>query len=296
MDQQEVYNKQKKLSLAVLISDLPNMAAVAISAFVSNSLIVWLDFIDSLSGLLGDLIVVLLSRKMSKDLRYEYNYGVGKIEAMTALMSEGLEVFGLLFVLGFSVYQLFFPEKPSDLLIFVVVLKVLNVCVDAVFLKKQYDINKLGDTHVTQSEVLSEIASLLFDAAALVSLLFVWLLRNSIVSWYISPILSLVIASVLIVMCVKHIRHAVSELADKTLPEEEQLKILKVLTKHDKEYSSFGSIKSRCNGTSVTIDISVSFAPETTFEEILKFQHEIQQELSENIEGCNVAVVIDGTE
>lgn len=296
MDQQEVYNKQKKLSLAVMIYDMPNMIAVTISAFVSNSLIVWLDFIDSLSGIISDLIVVLLSRKMSRDLRYEYNYGVGKIEAMTALMSEGLEVFGLLIVLGFSVYQLFFPEKPSELLIFVVVLKVLNVCVDAVFLKKQCDINKLGDTHVTQSEVLSEIASLLFDAAALVSLLFVWLLRGNIVSWYISPIFSLVIASVLIVMCIKHIRHAVFELADKTLPEEEQLKILKVLAKHDKEYSSFGSIKSRFNGTSVTIDISVSFAPETTFEEILKFRNEIQQELSAEIESCSVDVVIDGTE
>lgn len=99
----------------------------------------------------------------------------------------------------------------------------------------------------------------------------------------------------MLVVCLRHIRQAISELSDKTLPEQEQLKILKVLAGHDREYSSFGSIKSRYNGTSVTIDISVSFPPDTRFEEIARFQQELQAELAGQIENCHVAVVIDGS-
>ncbi|MGN1088831.1 MAG: hypothetical protein ACI4Q6_00390, partial [Huintestinicola sp.] len=69
--------------------------------------------------------------------------------------------------------------------------------------------------------------------------------------------------------------------------------LLKVLTKHDNEYSSFGSIKSRYSGTEVIIDISMSFSESTTFSEIAALQKVMQQELSEEIENCNISIVIE---
>ena len=145
----------------------------------------------------------------------------------------------------------------------------------------------------TQSEYIAALSALLFDAVALVSLFCVWIMRNSIVSAYISPVLSIIIAVYLFLTCDKHIRQAISELSDRTLPEEEQLKILKVLTKHDNEYSSFGSIKSRYNGTEVIIDISMSFSQSTTYSEIAALQKAMQQELSEEIENCHISIVIE---
>ena len=293
MEQQSVYKQQQKLSFLLVLAELPNFAAVTISAIASRSLLVWLDFIDSAGNVLSEGLVAILSRHISRDLRYAYNYGVGKIEAMTALFSESISLCGLLCVVGFSASQLIFPEKPSDLLVYVVLLKVINVLVDAVFVREQAKIKKESKTHITESEYIGTVNALLFDAGALVSLLFIWLMRNHVLSWYISPVLSLGIAIYMLVICLRHIRQAVSELSDKTLPEEEQLKILKVLTRHDKEYSSFGSIKSRYNGTGVTVDISVTFSPDTRFEEISRFQNELQEELSREIKNCSVAVVID---
>lgn len=294
MEQQSVYKRQQKLTFLVTLMDLPNLIAVTISALASHSLLVWLDFIDSVGNVMSDCLVVILSRHISRDLRYAYNYGVGKIEAMTALFCESIKLCGLLFVMGFSISQLFFPEKPSDLLVYVVFLKVINVLVDAVFLREQAKIKKESNTYITQSEYIAEVSALLFDAGALVSLLCVWLMRNLVLSWYISPVLSLGIAIYMFVICLGHVRQAISDLSDKTLPEEEQLKILKVLSRHDKEYSSFGGIKSRYNGASVTVDISVTFSPDTRFEAISQFQKELQEELSREIKNCSVAVVIDG--
>lgn len=294
MEQQSVYKRQQKLTFLLILTELPNFVAVTISAIVSHSLLVWLDFIDTAGNVMSECLVVILSRHISRDLRYAYNYGVGKIEAMTALFSESITLCGLLSVMGFSIFQLFSPNKPSVFLVFVVLLKVINVLVDALFLGEQIKIKKESSTHITQSEYIGNVNALLFDAGALVSLLCVWLMRNLAFSWYISPVLSLGIAIYMFALCLRHIRQAISELSDKTLPEEEQLKILKVLTRHDKEYSRFGGIKSRCNGTSVTVDISVTFSPDTRFEAISRFQKELQEELSREIENCRVAVVIDG--
>ena len=118
-------------------------------------------------------------------------------------------------------------------------------------------------------------------------------MRDYVLSWYIPPVLSLGIAIYMLAVCLRHIRQAISELSDNPLPEQEQLKILKALTGHDSEFSSFGGIKSRCTGTSVTIDIYVSFPPDTRFEAISRFQKALQEELAGQIERCRVAVVID---
>lgn len=56
----------------------------------------------------------------------------------------------------------------------------------------------------------------------------------------------------------------------------------------------FGALVLKYNGTSVTVDISVTFSPDTRFEAISWFQKELQEELSREIENCRVAVVIDG--
>ena len=118
-------------------------------------------------------------------------------------------------------------------------------------------------------------------------------MRNNVVSWYISPVLSILIAVYMFIICVKHVRQAISELSDKTLPEKEQMKILKVLARHDNEYSSFGSIKSRYNGAEVIIDISMSFSQSTTYSEIAALQKDMQEELSGEIENCHISIVID---
>lgn len=296
MEQQSVYKKQQKLTAVGALMELPNLIAITISAIVSHSLLVWLDFIDSAGNFISECLVVILSRYMSRDLKYTYNYGVGKIEAMTAMFSEGVSLCGLMIVMGFSISHFFHPEKPSDFLVFVVLLKVINVTVDALLLKEQAKLRKERNTHVTQSEYYGMVEALLFDAASLVSLLVVWLMRNNVLSWYVSPALSLAIGIYMFSICTRNIREAITDLSDKTLPEKEQMKILKVLTKHNEEYSSFGSIKSRINGTEVMVDISVAFNPDTSFEQISGFRNALQEELSKEIENCHVSVVIDDSQ
>lgn len=292
MEQQEAYNSQKKLSSLSFLTELPNLIAVTIAAMMSHSILTWLDFVDSLGNIVSDAIVVVQSRKMSKELRYEYNYGVGKLEAMTTFFCQSIEIGGLLVILVISIMQLINLKRPSDLLIYVVVLKVINVLVDIAFEREQRKIKNANPSSVANGEYLATVGVLFFDITTLVSILIVWLLRDNPVSWFVSPLFSIAIAIGLLMYCLRNVRNAVNELTDRTLPEKDQLEVMKVLIKHSDEYSSFESIKSHYNGMYADIDITVAFFPDTTFEEIRSFQSEIQTEMDKDIEHCRVSIII----
>ena len=80
MNNQSGYEKQQNLAFAQLLSEAPAFIVTLISAIVSNTMILFVDLIDSLGNLLRTAIVTILSKKLTKDLRFEYNYGIGKIE------------------------------------------------------------------------------------------------------------------------------------------------------------------------------------------------------------------------
>ena len=129
-EQNDSYKSQQKVSFFNFLAELPNFIAVTVSAIISGSLIVWMDFVDSLGNVLNSGFVALLSRKLRRDLKYEYNYGVGKIEAISALACDGILICGLILMIISSVHDLISPKEPSGLLIYVVVLKVINVAFD----------------------------------------------------------------------------------------------------------------------------------------------------------------------
>lgn len=136
------YKKQQRVSFLNFLAELPNFVAVFVSAVLSGSLIVWMDFIDSLCNVADSGFVTLLSRKLKRDLKYEYNYGIGKIEAISSLCCEGILILGLFIIFASSAHELINPKPPSGLLVYVVLLKLINVAFDAFFLKEQYKIKK----------------------------------------------------------------------------------------------------------------------------------------------------------
>ena len=292
MSNQSGYKQQQNLSIAQLLAELPSFVAILVSAIFSRNLLVCIDLLDSSMYLVSLVLIVILSKKLTKDLRYEYNYGVSKIEAISSLLCDGMGFFGLLITLGFSVYEIFFPEQPSELLIAVVGLKVINVSFDTAFFVKQRKITKIHYSAISKSNYAEALSALLFDSVALVSLFVMWLLRDNIVGGYIAPVVSIFVAIYLMIGYVKRIRQSLTELTDKTLPEEDQMKILHILTRHYDSYSQFYSINSHKSGDVTRIDIHISFEKNTTFEEILTLKKQMQGELDEQIGHCVVNIVV----
>ena len=278
MDNKSGYKQQQNLSTIQILAELPSFVAVLVSAIISRNLLVFIDLFDSFMYLISLSLVVVLSKKLTKDLRYEYNYGVGKIEAISSLLCDGIAFFGLLIALGLSVHEIISPEQPSDLVIAVVGLKVINVSFDIAFFVKQRKITKIHNSAISKANYAEALSSLLFDSVALVSLFAMWLLRDNPIGGYISPVVSIFVAIYLMFGYVKRTRQSLIELTDKTLPEEDQMKILNILTRHYNSYSQFHSINSHKSGDTTRIDIHLSFEQDTTFEEILTLKKQMQDE------------------
>ena len=286
------YKQQQNLSIAQILAEVPSFVAVLVSAILSRNLLVFIDLFDSFMYLISLSLVVVLSKKLTKDLRYEYNYGVGKVEAISSLLCDGIAFVGLLFALGLSVYEIIFPEQPSDLVIAVVGLKVINVSFDIAFFVKQRKITKTHNSAISKANYAEALSALLFDSVALVSLFVMWLLRNNPIGGYISPVVSIFVAIYLMFGYVKRTRQSLIELTDKTLPEEEQMKILNILTRHYNSYSQFHSINSHKSGDTTRIDIHLSFEQDTTFEEILTLKKQMQEEFDSQFGNCIVNIVV----
>ena len=292
MSNESGYKQQQNLSFAQLLAELPSFAAVLVSALLSRNLLVYIDLLDSSMYLVSLVLIVVLSRKLTKDLRYEYNYGVGKIEAIASLLCDGMGFFGLMITLGFSVQAIIFPEQPSELVIAVVALKAINVAFDTAFFAKQHKITRIHNSAISKSNYAEALSALLFDSVALVSLLAMWLLRDNTVGCYIAPVVSIFVAICLMVGYVKRIRQALTELTDKTLPEEEQMKILNILNRYYDSYSQFHSISSRKSGQSTTVDIFLSFEEGERIETIAYLQKKMQEELGEQLGNCTVNIIV----
>ena len=286
------YKQQQNLSIAQILAEVPSFVAILVSAIFSRNLLVFIDLFDSFMYLISLSLVVVLSKKLTKDLRYEYNYGVGKIEAISSLLCDSIAFIGLLFVLGLSVYEIIFPEQPSDLVIAVVGLKVINVSFDTAFFIKQRKIIKIHNSAISKANYAESLSALLFDSVSLVSLFVIWLLRDNPIGGYISPVVSIFVAINLMFGYIKRTRQALIELTDKTLPEEEQIKILNILTRHYDSYSQFHSINSHKSGDITRIDLDLSFEENTSFKEILTLKKQMQNEFDRQFGNCIVNIIV----
>ena len=286
------YKKQQNLSFIQLLSEAPAFIVTLISAIFANTMLLFVDLMDSFGNLLRTAMVTVLSKKLSKDLRFEYNYGVGKIEAIASLFCNGIVFCGLLLTLGMSIYALVFPDKPSDSIIAVVGLKVINVCFDTSFFVNQRKILKTHHSAISEANYAAAFASLLFDSVTLVSLLAIWLLRNNPIGLYISPVISIVIAIYLVVGCIKRTKVALDDLTDKTLPEKLQMKILGILTRFYSSYSQVFSISSHKIGDMVRIDLYLAFEKDTSAEEIVHFKKQLQEEFDKQIGNCVLNLIM----
>ena len=292
MSDKTSYKKQRNLSSVQLLAECPNFIASLLSALFSGTVLLYVDLMDSLSYIIRNAMVTLLSNKLSKDLRFEYNYGIGKIEAISSIFGDSIVLFGMAITLCFSIYSFFNPDKPSGLLVAVVGLKFYDILWDIAFFTKQRKIFKSNPSALSKSNYAAAFGDLLFDSVAWGSLFAMWLLRNNPIGGYISPVVSVFIAVYLTIGCVKRIKASLIELTDKTLPEEQQLKILKVLTRYYDSYTQVHSIDSRKIGEVIIIDINLSFENNTSVEDVTNLQKKMKDALNSQLGNCIVKITM----
>ena len=204
------YRKQQRLSLAQFLAELPNFLALALSAPLTGSLIVWLDFLDSLGNVLRTGIVSVITGRLSS----RHPDGTARIENIATLFCDGIVMCGLILCTALSVWEILRPREPSEFLIYVTALKVINVIFDWVFLREQGRIRKMDPGLLARSSYSAAMGMLLFDGVELFSILLISVFRSSVWTWYFSPVISVLIAVWLACKCVSRLRGTIRALSN----------------------------------------------------------------------------------
>ena len=288
----DVLEKQKKIAFLFLLWRIPNAVTSFTAAVASKSLVVWMEFIEDVSILIPGIILVILSKKLSKNLKFKFNYGTGKVEAITALCCEMFDLAGLGCILFFAIRSLIKPhEEQSDMLVALIV-SLVGIVIDIIILRKEKAITEAEHSRMLHTAYLGAQKEFGFELISITTIVISMIFSKAKWIHYFSPVLGIILTIPFGFFVIHHLRGAVLELSDITLDEESQLKILKVINEFDDSYEYLGNVKSRINGKYKHIDIEMQFKPTMTYAEARDVSGKIKKRIVDEIGECSVNILI----
>ena len=292
-NEQKNYKSADGSTFMNFLTEIVNYVAVVVSLVLTFSLSMLVDFLSSTTNLIRTGFCFVLNKKLQKNLKFAYNYGVERLEALSMLLCDGLLILGAVLIGGFAVYQIIVPREVSELIIVAVVFKVICVLIDVGLLLMNYLAYRKSRTKIAKTSVEGMLSATLFDVGIMVSVLLAMLLKNWQGQYLIEPVISLVISIVTSVRAVGRIKVGIREITDVTLDEDAQFKILKVINGYYDRYETLNGINSHSIGEKIYIDFDLTFSKATTYEEIQSFLGEITADLTKQFPDNQVSLSIN---
>ena len=286
------YEQQEKTARASFLMGIPGFLGLIATLAMTWSVVTLVDFLDTACNLICDGFVCFLSSKLKNNLKYEFNYGVSRIESLSSLCCDSIMIAGLIIVLASSIKELLEPSGPSGILVVALICKIGAVLADSYVLYKKYRIIRISNTGMAKVALAGAVKNLAFDVMVLFCYIISCVFSNVPATYYINPILCILIAFFLGYQSIRRIIANVWDLTDRTLDEETQFKIIKVLNKYFDDYAGFKAVKTHKIDDLLYVDLQISFDDEKTFKEIVKFKKDMENDLKEEIGKCRLSVIV----
>ncbi len=288
----EEFIRQQKIALLLVLWRLPEFITSFIAATASGSTVVWLEFIENASILIPGVMLLILAGKLNRNLKYMFNYGTGKVEAITALSIEIFDIAGRFCVTFFAVKALIKTSEEEHNLEFALLVSIIGLLIDLLILNKQKKVLEGSHSKMFHTAYVSAQKEFFFDAASIVTLLVTIAFKNS--SWirYFSPVVCLIIVVPFFFIVIHHLKESLEELIDRTLDEESQLKIIKVLNEFFDCYEEFGAIRSRISGGEKYIDIELAFNADMEYRKVQETAKKIRERIQEELGQSRVNLIV----
>lgn len=227
----ETESNQKlcEMSLRSFLALLPNAILILFSAIKSNSLIVWVDAIGTLSAELHSAIVYMITRKIRKSAGGFYSFDVSKMELMASFFSDLIMVVGYIILVGSAVYEIISPLATNQWIVFYLIVKAYDTAVDSYFYINQRKIYKSNPSSVNKTELANWRNNLLLDIIiGGVSIVSFFLVRYR-WSWYISPVATIILSMYFIYDSAIRLKNSFGELIHTTISIPKQDEIIDIL-------------------------------------------------------------------
>jgi ferrous-iron efflux pump FieF len=248
--------------------------------------------VKCLNEIIATFFAYLTIRKMAKGGAGAYDYGMGKLETITSVMTGGVMFISLVIVFFVALYRVAVPaELVHDGVYLGIVLMVIGVCMNSWLWLKNFRFNQREPSPIMDSQWRLFRAKAFSDFSVLVAL--IASMELSAYSWslYIDPLSSFVIAGFLLFSGYRVITSSLPDLLDKTLEEELQMVIVRHLAAFFHDYTAMHGVRSRRSGSNVYIEIFLEFDGEMKMGEVQAIINRIKVSLEAHIPKSSVSVV-----
>ena len=277
----------------VFLLEVASFLPSLIVALLVGSLALLADWFSYLNSVLITLLTWLTLRRIARDPQTHYDYGLGKLESLSALISSALLMLSMVAVVAYSAWRIMHPVSLAAPMTWLGVAEYLvELGFNCWLWRRNRRIARREYSPLMETQWRTNRNDALQNVGILASLLLTLLFRNLAWHVYIDPLVAMLMALYVIVSYTGIFRGSLNDLLDKTLEETIQLRIVKHLAHHFDDYETFHAVRSRRAGGTIFIDVELGFDPDQTMRDVHRAIERITETLEQDVPGSKVRVVV----
>ena len=284
--------KKKKTVFTSLVVDFILWIPDIIAAILAGSITMFADVVKCGNELLATFFAYLTIRKLARGHGETYDYGMGKYETVTSIITGAVMLISLLLVFYTAITRIMEPEalQLSGVALALVMMSI-GVVVNTWLWQKNYRLARKEYSPIMESQWRLFRTKAFSDLSVLLALILSIVLHHFWWSVYIDPFASMIIVGFLFFTGYRVISSSLPDLLDKTLDESLQIVILRELTEFFDEYEAFHGVRSRRSGSNVYIEIFLEFDGERKMCEVQGAIDRMKVSLESKIPKSSVTIV-----
>ncbi|PKL67699.1 MAG: cation transporter [Methanomicrobiales archaeon HGW-Methanomicrobiales-1] len=288
----EKEESRQQLVFTGLCIDLLVLIPESIAVILSGSMTLFADIIKGINEIIATTFALIIIRRVTVGGKFTYDYGMGKFESLTRIITGGVMFVSLAILLFFTFHRIIYPEHfDMDAAFIGIPLMILVSITDSYHWQKNYRLNLKEPSPIMEAQWRLRRAKTFSNLLILFALILSVLLVHYSWAEYIDPIASLVIIGFLLFAGYREISSSLPDLFDKTLEEELQIVILKELVGSFEKFDEFHGVRSRRSGTRIYIEIFLGFDPEQKVGDMQDCIDSLKGSLEALIPGSVVSII-----
>jgi ferrous-iron efflux pump FieF len=288
-------DKQRTVLISLIVDFILWIPDV-VAAVLAMSIVLFADAVKCANEILATFFAYLTIRKMAKGGVGTYDYGMGKFETVTSVITGGVMFISLALVFFVAIYRIAVPESIVHEGAYLgILLMVIGVSMNTHLWQKNYRLYVKEPSPIMDSQWRLFRTKAFSDFSVLLSLIFSLAFSRYAWSYYIDPGASFFIAGVLFFSGARVIRSSLPDLLDRTLDEELQMVIVQHLAQFFSDYTALHGVRSRRSGSNMYIEIFLEFDGEKRMCEVQETIDRIKASLEAHIPKSTVSIVPTST-
>ncbi len=286
------YQTKEKIIFKSLVIDTIFWIPDIFLAVLSGSVTLYADVIKSGNEILSTFFAWLAMRKITKGTGDLYDYGVGKFETLTGIVTGVIMFLSLVLVFAITSFKLLNPSFLHEGgAILAIGMMFIGVCVNTWLWREKSHIANEEYSPVMESQVRLFKTKALTDLTVLIALILVMILAEYEWAIYIDPLASFIVIGSFLFSGYRTISSSLPDLLDKTIDEELQLEVVRALAAYFNDYEAFHGVRSRRSGNNIYIELFLEFDGEKKLSEVQDIINRIKITLETDIPRSSVTIM-----